>query len=140
MVPPFAMSMDARMMLAKMSVIFEREKGTRVKLSEDSDVVGLINYGWETLNHEYLRYFERFCNLLAPSEVQELEAKGAQLYRGAQVRERDEPNPAELKGKVTYRGTPIGGSKPEAVASDQDAPESPAPKGKRVYRGRVIED
>lgn len=156
MVPPIEMSMDARMVLAKMSVIFEREKGKRVKLSSDQDVVDVINFGWETLNHEYLRYFEIFCKMLSPTEIQMLAAQGAQIYRGAEVKDQPESAPsAERKAKVMYRGQlvdapasaePVANTAPAPAPVEEPKLAEPFPsaeapkKKKRVYRGRVIEE
>lgn len=136
-IPPIEISMDARMVLAKMCNIFERERGSRIKLSRDDDVVGLINYGWETLNHEYLRLFERFCSLLSPEEIRDLDALGARIYRGAVVREQGTSAPETNPGQVVYRGTVIGGETGnEQAKKDEGGRETP----KRVYRGRIVDD
>jgi hypothetical protein len=137
MIPPFDMSMDARMVLAKMSNIFERERGTRVELSRDDDVVGLVNHGWETLNHEYLRLFERFCALLSADEIRELKARGAQIYRGAEVTGRNDEPPQAGANTVVYRGSVINGGVEQGP--DQNAAEN-THGAKRVYRGRFVED
>lgn len=133
---PIDMSLDARMMLTRMSIIYQREQGRRVKLSRDEDIVAIINFALQSLNNEYRRYYDAFVGMLTAGEIRTLVAQGAQIYRGAMVSEEAEaPSPAAA-GPRTYRG----------VMQDAPAPAQPAEsaakpaKPQRVYRGRIIED
>jgi hypothetical protein len=140
---PFEMSVDARMMLTRMSLIYEKERGSRIRMSRDDEVVMLINYAVDSINEEIHRQFELFRRLLTPLETKALAAQGANIYRGAVVNpEADEPPENGITpGVKMYRGNPVDLESGIAVppASANAIPQGPA-KGKRVYRGRVIED
>ncbi|MEW6646566.1 MAG: hypothetical protein AB1450_05165 [Pseudomonadota bacterium] len=141
---PIDMSLDARMMLTRMSLIYQREQGKRAKLSRDEDIVAIINFALHSLNQEYRRYYDAFVGLLTANEIRELVAQGAQIYRGAMVPDQAEAPPAELTAATrTYRGVvqeaPATPAAPAAAAPPEAAPATPA-RPKRVYRGRVIED
>lgn len=136
---PFEMPLDAKLALARMSVIYEREHGQRVRMSRDEDIVSLINYAVDSINEEVIRQLHVFIAMLSQSEIRALVAQGANIYRGARVPEHQESvevNPATV-GTAMYRGQPTTGHLPSIdVAPSPDAPSKP----KRVYRGRVIED
>ncbi len=144
---PFEMQMDARLMLARMSVIYEREVGGKIRMSRDEGIVTLVNYAVESINGEIKRQFEQFITLLTPGEAKALAAKGANIYRGVVVKENSEPFQSDYfdkqqnAGIKMYRGVPVSG-KGDAMAAGKAATEakSAANKVKRVYRGRVIED
>jgi hypothetical protein len=151
---PVDMSMEARMVLAKMSFIYEREGGNRIRITRDEDIVTLINYAVTSINKELLKYLDAFVKLLTPSEASELSRQGANIYRGAVVPESD-GFPTMVVGQpatAMYRGVAVPSPESQqgrvAVTPDvSHAPVAPvevkAPgstKGKRVYRGRVIED
>lgn len=144
---PIDMSLDARMMLTRMSLIYQREQGRRVKLSRDEDIIAIINFALQSLNQEYRRYYDAFVGLLTAGEIRALVAQGAQIYRGAKVPEESaEPAGAAPAVARAYRGVvqaapaaipadvPPAAARPEAAAGDGAA------KPKRIYRGRVIED
>lgn len=133
---PFEMPMDARLALARMSVIYEREVGQRIRMSRDEDIVGLLNYAVDSINEEIIKQLHSFMRLLSQAELRALVAQGANLYRGAVVPERNEEEKAVV-GTVTYRGQATTTSSKE---SKPDSPEDGAAKPKRIYRGRVIED
>jgi hypothetical protein len=137
---PFEMSIDARMMLAKMSLVYERERGARVRMSRDEDIITLINYAVDSINEEIGKQFELFRRLLTPLEVKALAAQGANIYRGAVVSSENETEaPGDMiPGKRMYRGNLMGSSTPTSPM--QSEPKTPSGKSKRVYRGRVIED
>jgi hypothetical protein len=131
------MSMDARMMLTRMSLIYEREQGRRVRMSRDEDLVAIINFALQSLNKEYRRYYDAFVALLSAGEIRELVAQGAQIYRGAKVGDAPAaPSDAAAVTARTYRGVTqeLAAAVPTAVK-----PEAAA-KPKRIYRGRVVED
>lgn len=146
---PIDMSLDARMMLTRMSLIYQREQGRRVKLSRDEDIIAIINFALQSLNNEYRRYYDAFVGMLTAGEIRTLVAQGAQIYRGAKVPEESaEPTGAAPGVARTYRGVvqaatpeaapavqPPAAARPEAAVT-ADAPAKP----KRIYRGRVIED
>ncbi len=140
---PFEMSIDARMMLTRMSMIYERERGSRIRMSRDDEVVMLINYAVDSINEEIYKQLELFRRLLTPMEIKALAAQGANIYRGAVVNPEAEEAPASgvTPGIKMYRGNPV---EVEAEAVVQSSPVNTAPqgqaKGKRVYRGRIIED
>ncbi len=150
---PFEMSTDARMMLARMSFIYERERNERIRISRDEDIVDLINYAIESVNKELKRCLDAFIAVLSPSELRELADSGANIYRGAVVPPLDPnaPVPEPTGGVKMYRGVAV--PSPEQVeqvsamnqaaakAASAPAVEEKGPKkAKRVYRGRVIED
>ncbi len=143
---PIDMSMEARMMLAKMSFIYEREGGNRIKITKDEDVVKLINYAIDSVNKELERYLQGFIKLCTHSELKEMAAQGANIYRGALVSEEPEPAPTtEQKTKtVMYRGVavPVAESQEKKLEKSAPAAAEPEPpkKAKRVYRGCVIEE
>lgn len=145
---PFDMQMDARLMLARMSVIYEREVGNKIRMSRDEDIVALINYAVDSINAEIKKQLEQFVKLLSAGEARALAVQGANIYRGAVVKEDSDPFASEYfdkqqnEGVKMYRGVPVaGGNAPRKVQPDSAAEEKPAAKkGKRVYRGRVIED
>jgi len=136
---PIDMSLDARMMLTRMSLIYEREQGKRVRMSRDEDIVAIINFALQTLNAEYRRYYDAFVGLLTAGEIRTLLAQGAQIYRGAVVPEEGAaPSPAAA-GPRTYRGViqdAPAPAQPEESAAKPTKPTMP----QRVYRGRVVED
>lgn len=145
---PIEMSMDARLMLTRMSLIYEREQGRRVKMSRDEDIVAMINFALETLNSEYQRYYQAFVGLLSAGEIRHLVAQGAQIYRGAAVPEEPqvEPPSQPVQPLRSYRGVVSGQPVPEDSSSETPAqvkaaaePEPPG-KPKKVYRGRIIEE
>jgi hypothetical protein len=143
---PFDMPLDARLALAKMSVIYEREIGSKIKMSRDEDIVSLINFAVDSFNEEIIKYLDTFTRLLGPGELRQLAAQGANIYRGALVPEDESFNPDYLdsnqgEGVKMYRGVPVSGSNASKTAS-RNSPnaEQKPPKGKRVYRGRVIEE
>lgn len=143
---PFHMPLDAKLALAKMSVIYEREVGSKIKMSRDEDIVSLINFAVDSFNEEIIRYLDAFISYLGPGEVRQLVAQGANIYRGAIVPENGlevEPSdPRESDGVKMYRGVPLeGGIKPKSSPAAHVSEEKPSPeKTKRVYRGRIIED
>lgn len=94
---PFEMSVDAKMMLAKMSLVCERERGARIRTSRDEDIITLINYAVDSINEEIGKQFELFRRLLTPLEVKALAAQGANIYRGAVV---SSENEAEAPGDM----------------------------------------
>lgn len=139
---PINMSMDARMMLTRMSLIYEREQGRRVRMSRDEDLVAIINFALQSLNKEYRRYYDAFVALLSAGEIRELVAQGAQIYRGAKVGDTPEaPADAAPVTARTYRGVTQEVAAEAPVARQEAAvkPEATA-KPKRIYRGRVVED
>jgi len=143
---PFDMPLDARLALAKMSVIYEREIGSKIKMSRDEDIVSLINFAVDSFNEEIIKYLDTFTRLLGPSELRQLVAQGANIYRGAIVPDDETFHPDYLdsnqgEGVKMYRGVPLGGSSTSKTASRNTPEAEQKPKkGKRVYRGRVIED
>lgn len=134
---PIDMSLDARMMLTRMSLIYQREQGRRARLSRDEDIIAIINCALQSLNQEYRRYYDAFVGLLTAGEVRELVAQGAQIYRGAMVAE-GEAAPADAVPVTarTYRG--VAQEAPAVPAADAAKPAAAKPP--RIYRGRVIED
>ncbi|GAB4290581.1 MAG: hypothetical protein Kow0096_04150 [Thiohalomonadaceae bacterium] len=122
------------MMLTRMSLIYEREQGRRVRMSRDEDIIAIINFALQSLNNEYRRYYDAFVGLLNANEVRALVAQGAQIYRGAVVAEESSEPPASVEAPRTYRGVVQ-----EAPARLAECAVKPA-KPQRVYRGRVIED
>ena len=64
---PINMSMDARMVLAKMSVIYEREWGGRIRITRDENIIRLINYAVESINKELNKYLDAFVSPLLTS-------------------------------------------------------------------------
>jgi len=145
---PFEMPLDARLALAKMSVIYEREVGNKIRMSRDEDIVGLINYAVDSFNEEIIKYLDTFTKLLAPSELRQLAAQGANIYRGAVVPEQDVFGPESFDKRdgeavKMYRGVPVEGGIPAPTKQESSEPRSDTKettKSKRVYRGRVIED
>ncbi len=140
---PFEMSIDARMMLAKMSMVYERERGARIRMSRDEDIVMLINYAVDSINEEISKQYELFRRLLTPLEIKALAAQGANIYRGAVVNPVAEEPPAQgvTPGTRMYRGQAVENQKSAPVkAKTEPAQQNSSPKGKRVYRGLVIED
>lgn len=139
---PFEMSIDARMMLAKMSLVYEKERGARVRMSRDEDIVALINYAVDSINEEVAKQFELFRRLLTPLEIKQLAAQGANIYRGAVVNpQADDDSPAQMTpGTRMYRGTAMESSAPSSPMQPAKQEQAGAAKSKRVYRGRVIED
>lgn len=131
---PIDMSLDARMMLTRMSLIYEREQGRRVRMSRDEDIVAIINFALQTLNNEYRRYYDAFVGLLTANEVRTLVAQGAQIYRGAVVAEQAAESPMAVEAPRTYRG--VVQEAPARPGEDAAKPARP----QRVYRGRVVED
>lgn len=140
---PFEMSVDARMMLTRMSLIYERERGSRIRMSRDEEVVMLINYAVDSINEEINKQFELFRRLLTPLEIKALAAQGANIYRGAVVNPEADvpPENGVTPGVKMYRGNPVetGAGVPVAKDPANSVPQSQT-KGKRMYRGRVIED
>jgi len=133
--------MEARMVLAKMSFIYEREGGSRIRITRDEDIVTLINYAVQSINNELNKYLDAFVQLLTPSEARELVAQGANLYRGAPVPGSVAHPTAEVENPTTvmYRGVAVPAPEvQQSVVSEPVVPKST--KAKRVYRGRVIED
>lgn len=143
---PFDMPLDAKLALAKISVIYEREVGNKVKMSRDEDIVSLINYAVDSFNEEIIRYLDTFTRLLGPSELRALVAQGANIYRGALVPEADastdNPDLKQGEGVKMYRGSPVSGGEPSRKKPDATAAQDKAKgvKARRIYRGRVIED
>jgi hypothetical protein len=141
---PVDMSMEARMMLAKMSFIYEREGGNRIRITRDEDIVTLINYAVVSINKELNKYVDAFIKLLTPSEASELSRQGANIYRGAVVPDSDgfPTMVVEQPATVMYRGVAVAAPESQTGGSTvAPAAKTTAPtKGKRVYRGRVIED
>lgn len=140
---PFEMPLDARLALAKMSVIYEREVGAKIRMSRDEDIVSLINFAVDSFNEEIIKYLDTFVKLLAPNEVRQLAAQGANIYRGAVVREDEVESPVGHgdAGVKMYRGVPVETAEPARPVAEEVKKKVSAPtKGKRVYRGRVIED
>lgn len=137
---PFEMSVDARMMLARMSLVYERERGARIRMSRDEDVVMLINYAVDSINEEIAKQFELFRRLLTPLEVKALAAQGANIYRGVVVNPEQEVEVPEnmTPGSRVYRGNEVDSSHNGSQLTQ--IPERPSGKTRRVYRGRVIED
>lgn len=136
---PIDMSMEARMVLAKMSFIYEREGGDRIRITRDEDIVKLINYAVDSINKELDKYLDAFVKLCTHSELREMVAQGANIYRGALVAE-DEMFPTmdvEKPTTVMYRGVAVPA--PEGQERKPAAKTEPK-KAKRVYRGRVIEE
>lgn len=139
---PINMSMDARMMLTRMSLIYEREQGRRVRMSRDEDLVAIINFALQSLNKEYRRYYDAFVALLSAGEIRELVAQGAQIYRGAKVGDTPAaPSDAAPVTARTYRGVTqeLTAAVPVDRREEAVKPEAAA-KPKRIYRGRVVED
>jgi len=145
---PFEMALDARLALAKMSVIYEREVGNKIRMSRDEDIVGLINFAVDSFNEEIIRYLDTFTKLLEPSELRQLVAQGANIYRGAIVPEKQDfsPEHSDKQGPeavTIYRGVPVEGVRPGMTnleAPDTKTDSNAAKKSRRVYRGRVIEE
>lgn len=136
---PIDMSLDARMMLTRMSLIYQREQGRRAKLSRDEDIIAIINCALQSLNQEYRRYYDAFVGLLTAGEIRELVAQGAQIYRGAMVGEAAAaPADAVPVTARTYRG--VVQETPAAAVPAAEAAKPAAAKPQRIYRGRVIED
>lgn len=135
---PFDISMDARMLLARMSVLYERERGARIRMSRDEDIVTMLNFALQTLNTEYQAYYQSFVALLTPVEIRQLVAQGAQIYRGAKVGPLDEGPAPEPSGARAYRGVVQSIPEPSAPVASAASPASDKPK--RIYRGRVVED
>lgn len=141
---PFDMPLDAKLALAKMSVIYEREVGNKIRMSRDEDIVNLINFAVDSFNEEIIRYLDTFTRLIGPSELKQLVAQGANIYRGALVPE-NEPfvsssASSESVGVKMYRGVPLPDSKTVDPAEQKNSSDDKKGKAKRVYRGRVIED
>ncbi len=139
---PIDMSMEARMVLAKMSFIYEKEGGDRVRITRDEDIIRLINYSVDSINKELHKYLNAFCKLCTKSELRELAAQGANIYRGAIVPEEDESavKAVNKPSTVMYRGVAVPAPEGQEASPVVEAtPETPK-KPKRVYRGRVIED
>ena len=139
---PIDMSMDARMVLAKMSFIYEKEGGNRIRITRDEDIIRLINYAVESINKELNKYLDAFIKLSSQSELKELAAQGANIYRGAVVPDSDEFPTMDVDKPTTvmYRGVAVPALQTQE-AMPVTEPEKPKPKkAKRVYRGRVIED
>jgi hypothetical protein len=141
---PFDMPLDAKLALAKMSVIYEREVGNKIRMSRDEDIVSLINFAVDSFNEEIIRYLDVFTKLLGPSEIRQLVAQGANIYRGAVVPEGGvsaEPAPAKSGDTVhMYRGVPVAGGKPPKQTTGTQGEAGKEQRSKRVYRGRVIDD
>lgn len=145
---PIDMSMEARMMLARMCFIYEREGGERIKITRDEDVVKLLNYAVDSVNKELKKLLDSFVKLCSHSELREMVDQGANIYRGALVSE--EPAPAAAPAKKTktvmYRGVavPAPESQEQPVEKSVAAPVAAEPeqpkKAKRVYRGCIIEE
>ncbi len=134
---PIDMSLDARMMLTRMSLIYEREQGRRARMSRDEDIVAIINFALQSLNSEYRRYYDAFVGLLTAGEVRTLVAQGAQIYRGAVVAEESNASPsAVVETARTYRGVVQDAPVPAQPVESATRPARP----QRIYRGRVIED
>lgn len=142
---PFEMPLDARLALAKMSVIYEREVGSKIKMSRDEDIVSLINFAVDSFNEEIIKYLDTFTKLLGPGEIRQLAVQGANIYRGAVVPQEDVFSSdyfdkQEDSGVKMYRGVPVASEQSAPVAKPKvEEPAAPV-KSKRVYRGRVIED
>lgn len=144
---PFDMPLDAKLALAKMSVIYEREVGSKIRMSRDEDIVNLINFAVDSINEEIIRYLDSFTNLIGPSELKQLVAQGANIYRGALVPD-EEPFVSANAGHKTeegvkmYRGVPVSDNQAQSSISQKEKskPKPKPGKSKRVYRGRVIED
>lgn len=66
------LSTDANMALARMSVLFEKEQGRRVKLSRSEDIAALLVFSKQTLNMEYKQQFAKFMGLLNEEQKAEL--------------------------------------------------------------------
>lgn len=139
---PIEMPLDAKLALAKMSVIYEREEGTKVKMSRDEDIIRIINFAVDSFNEEIIKYLHAFTTLLGPSEIRQLVEQGANIYRGAVVSDEPEAAPQSYQGAAstkTYRGVAVPTD--ETMQAAPAKAEEPQPKkSKRVYRGRVIED
>ena len=104
------MTLDAKMCLTKMGLIYERLEGKRVKLSSIQSIVDLINSSLEAVNEEYKKYFEAFLAQLTPSQVEELCSNGAVIYRGATISPDHVEPPSNPGGKpLFYRGAVFGG-------------------------------
>lgn len=144
---PFEMPLDARLALAKMSVIYEREIGGKIRMSRDEDIISLINFAVDSFNEEIIKYLDTFTRLLGPSELRQLVEQGANIYRGALVPEKAPVSSealeyTEYEGARFYRGVPVAGNSSEKAASKETVSDDKAQPGKakKVYRGRVIED
>ncbi len=139
---PIDMSMDARMVLAKMSFIYEKEGGDRVRITRDEDIIRLINYAVDSINKELNKYLDAFIKLSSPSELKELAAQGANIYRGALVPDSDGSSTMDVEKPttVTYRGVAVAAPESQEAMTVAEPEESKPTKSKRVYRGRVIED
>lgn len=128
-------STEAQMALARMTFVYERENNCRVKLSDDAQIVQLLNDSLGSVNQELKRYFQQFVALLSRAEVNEL------IYRGVKIDSQsampETPAPAGAEGRTTtYRGV-------VTTVAQAEMPEPAAPasaKPKRVYRGQVVED
>lgn len=70
---------DARVVLARMSVAYERQGAGRIKLSQDGDIVTLLNYAISSEHPELLREMDSFLAMLSPSSTRELIRLGARL-------------------------------------------------------------
>jgi hypothetical protein len=138
---PIDMSMEARMVLAKMSFIYEKEGGDRIRITRDEDVVKLINYAVDSINRELDKYLDAFVKLCTHAEIKEMVAQGANIYRGALVSE-DEvlPTAQSQKTTVMYRGVAVPAPEGQESKSAAEAEAAKQKKPKRVYRGRVIEE
>lgn len=139
---PIDMSMDARMVLAKMSFIYEKEGGGRVRITRDEDIIRLINYAVDSVNKELNKYLDAFVKLCSKSELKELAAQGANIYRGAVVPDSDEfpTMDVEKPATVTYRGVAVAAPETQETKGAIEPQAEKPRKAKRVYRGRVIED
>ena len=139
---PFEMSIDARMMLTRMSLVYEKERGSRIRMSRDEDIIMLINYAVDSINEEIAKQFELFCRLLSPLETKALAAQGANIYRGVVVNPlAADVSPQDITpGTRTYRGTVVEKSATSSQLQPAQQEQGGPTKSKRVYRGRVIED
>ena len=144
---PFDMPLDARLALAKMSVIYEREVGSKIKMSRDEDIVSLINFAVDSFNEEIIKYLDSFTKLLGPGELRQLAAQGANIYRGALVPEKDADDSGGLKrteaeGERMYRGVPVNSSKSRTTSTKETDAGEKAKDGKvkKIYRGRIVEE
>ena len=108
----------------------------------------MINYAVDSINAEIRKQLEQFVKLLSAGEARALAVQGANIYRGVVVKEDSDPFASEYfdkqhnEGVKMYRGVPVASSDTaKKVPMESAAEEKPAAKkGKRVYRGRVIED
>ncbi len=141
-----ALSMDATLCLTKMSLIYERVEGRRIKLSQPTDIITLINSSLEAVNEEYKRYYDAFIRVLTHHEERELVLQGAAIYRGALIPEvpvgrRPADQPSGVIPMRTYRGVVVPESAPvHTEVNGTDAAPTARPKKRRIYRGQVIEE